>query len=120
MNDAQVGHFDDAAKLGGRCEGDRREHRCHGIVDPHVNWAEGALELGCRALDLIGIGHIRLERHGTTAEPLGVSYRTGQTRAAAREQTQTRPAFRVRLCDGSAHTSRGACNHHNRMRHVPM
>jgi len=58
VDGAEVGDFGDPADLGGGEFGDRGEHRHHGVVHPHVDRPELALDGRGRRLHLVGVGHI--------------------------------------------------------------
>ena len=75
---------------------ERREHRDHRVVDPHVDRPEAALDSFRGPLEVVAVGHVDRCGEGLAAETLDVLRRAVETIAAPGDEPNARAARRER------------------------
>ena len=119
MHLAEIGDLRDPPDLGGGELDNGRVDRRHGVVDPHVDPAEGGNEAVRRLLHVVVIGDIGLQHERPPARALDLPGGTLQAIPPARQEADG-PA---RLAESRRHgapDSRGGARHHDHARSVPV
>src|SRR5690606_29125678 len=109
----EVGHLRHPLVLVRGVLHERREDRCHGVVDPYADFAEVSFDPASGFLDLDGIGDVGRYGQAFSAQALDVEEGRFESLIATRHHCHRSTTFREVTHYGSSHATGGTGHHHD-------